>query len=76
MAHLLPDAVTDHFPVLAELQVESSVIHPRKRLETVSKRNLASIDSSAFRAELRQLGANNWPSPPPDRSVDELIEDF
>ena len=70
-AHLLPDAVTDHFPALAELRVESGVIRPSKCLETVSKRNLALIDPSAFRAKLRQST-----TPPPEVSVDHLLEDF
>ena len=39
-------------------------------------RNLASIDPVAFREELRQVGVNNWPAPPPDASVDDLIDDF
>ena len=58
----LPDAVTDHFPVLAELQVRGVKTRPDKGLEIVSKRNLASIDPVAFRAELRGLGINEWPS--------------
>ena len=76
-AILLPDAVTDHFPVLAELQLQTaSKSCPGKGLETVSKRNLDSIDPVAFRAELRQLGVNDWPVPPPGVSVDCLIDDF
>ena len=49
---------------------------PRQGLEIVSKRNLANIDPAAFKADLRELGINNWPAPPPDVSVDHLIEDF
>ena len=75
-AILLPDAVTDHFPVLADLQVQSKGARPKEGLETVSKRNLASIDSTAFKAELIQLGVNNWPTPSPEYSVDAVIEDF
>ena len=76
-AYLLPDAVTDHFPVLADLCVgRGKRSRPGKGLEIISKRNLASIDPVAFRAELGELGVNNWPAPPPDRSVDDLIEDF
>ena len=75
-AFLLSDAVTDHFPVLAELQVGGVETRHGKGLETVSKRNLASIDPAAFRAELRELGINDWPAPPPGVSVDHLIEDF
>ena len=73
---LLPDAVTDHFPVLAELWAGIGRVRPGKGLEIVSKRNLASINSAAFRAELRGLGVNNWPAPPPGMSVDDLIYDF
>ena len=73
----MPDAVTDHFPVVADLQIAGgSKNSPGKGLEIVSKHNLASIDSTAFRAELRALGVNDWPAPPPNRSVDELIDDF
>ena len=76
-AFLLPDAITDHFPVLAELQLRRNKRSGlAKGLETVSKRNLASIDSAAFRADLQDVGIHNWPAPPPDVSVDELIEDF
>ena len=76
-AVLLPDAVTDHFPVLAELRVgRSGRIQYGKGLETVSKRNLDLIDPTAFRAELRQVGINDWPTPPPCVSVDQLMEDF
>ena len=76
-AILMPDAVTDHFPVIADLQVGRGRKNSSKNgLETVSKRNLASIDPVAFRAELRQLGVNNWPAPPPGVSVDHLIDDF
>ena len=55
-AILLPDAVTDHFPVLADLGVRSGRTRPGKGLEIVSKRNLASIDPVAFRTDLRELG--------------------
>ena len=76
-AYLMPDAATDHYPVVADLQSEGrrKTCHS-KGLQIVSKRNLASIDPAAFKAELQALGVPDWPAPPPERSVDELIEDF
>ena len=64
MAYLMPDAATDHFPVIADLQVRGGKrTCSRKGLEIVSKRNLAP-DPVAVRAELKELGVNDWPTPP------------
>ena len=78
-AVLLPDAVTDrtdHFSVLAELRVGQGRTRSVKGLEVVTKRNLGGIDPAAFRVELGELGINDWPTPPPGVSVDQLLEDF
>ena len=73
----LPDSVTDHFPVLASVQVGKRIRNPqRKGLETVSRRNLAAIDQESLVSDLRQIGVDGWPAAPDGCDVDGMIEDF
>ena len=63
-AMLLPDSATDHLPVNAELDFQKKGSKASsKALETVLKRNLASICPAVFRKEIKDLGINNWPTP-------------
>ena len=75
---VMPDAATDHFPVVAELFCgkRSKKGPGDKLLEQVTKRDLTSIDRAAFRGDLKALGICQWPAPPPCVTVDMMIEDF
>ena len=76
-AKVMPDAATDHFPVVAELFCGKRRKGLGKGpLEQVSKRDLASIDRAAFRAEHKALGISQWPTPPSSVTVDVMIDDF
>ena len=76
-ADAMPDAATDHFPVIGRLRVSTGASKPSKKtLEVVSRRNLALIDQEKFKKDLEKLEVQNWPPPPPETTVDELLNDF
>ena len=76
-ATTLPDAATDHFPVLAFVQVGKKLKQPQgKGLETVTRRNLLAIDGDRFLADLKQIGVDRWPAAPEGCDVNGMIEDF
>ena len=73
----MPDAATDHFPVIGRLKVLKGAPKPsRKTLEVVTRRNLGTMDQAAFKADLTKFKVDKWPAPHPDATVDDLLDDF
>ena len=76
-ATALPDAATDHFPVLACIEVGKKLQRSQgEGLETVTRRNLLAIDRDSFVNDLKQIGVDQWPVAPEGCDVNGMIEDF
>ena len=74
--HVLPDAISDHFPVQAQVQFcHGPERDTQCRLERVVVRNYEGINFEAMNTELEALGVSTWPCPPQGTPPDAVLDD-
>jgi len=74
--HVLPDAISDHFPVQANIRLCHGPEHDTQhRLERVGVRNFKGIDFQKMNTELEALGVSTWPCPPQGTPPDAVLDD-
>jgi len=73
-ASVLPQAISEHSPVLADLPMWGALTCARRQcLERVKVRNFKKINYPAL---IDALVATDWPAPPPGLSPDVILDDI